>query len=233
MTEITFTSELGVDLVQYAGSDAMIASAARVSTGKDLEEHEHGRDAGLIGYLARAGHGSPFEHGSLTFRIDAPIFVAREFMRHRTGWSYNEVSGRYKKLEPKFYVYPEERPLVQEGSGAHPKLGHGYGWLRQSFVNGNIEIACEDAWRAYEAMLAAGAANEVARTVLPVGTYTQWYATCNPRSLMHFLSLRTSDSGESAPQWEIERIAKQMEWQFGELFPATYDAWVRGGRKAI
>src|SRR5690606_54234 len=101
------------------GDDAIIAKAARVSTGKDQENHQ--KKVGLIRYLAREAHTSPFEHTALTVRIEAPIFVAREAMRHRT-FSFNEISGRYAKLKPEFYVPGEARPLINKGSGAHPNL---------------------------------------------------------------------------------------------------------------
>lgn len=234
MNEIMFTSELTAELVQHVGSDAMIAAAARVSTGADLAEVDAAKDRGLIGYLMRSRHGSCFEHGSMTFRIEAPIFVAREFMRHRVGWSYNETSARYREMEPKFYLYPEERPLVQAGSGAHPKLEHGdkapyMNWQ----VNGATQRAYEVSWKMYQGMLSDGAANEVARTVLPVGLYTSFYATCNPRSLMHFLSLRVDDEANAfttKPQWEIQRVAEQMEAEFAEHFPATHEAFRKSGR---
>lgn len=236
MSEIMFTSDLTVELVQHTGSDAMIAAAARVSTGADLAEVDAAKDRGLIGYLMRSRHGSPFEHGSMTFRIEAPIFVAREFMRHRVGWSYNETSARYREMEPKFYLYPEGRPLVQAGTGAHPKLEHGdkapyMNWQ----VNGATQRAYEVSWRMYQGMLSDGAANEVARTVLPVGLYTSFYASCNPRSLMHFLSLRTERERAqypSAPQWEIARIADQMEAVFAEKFPDTHHFFDKYGAVA-
>lgn len=227
-----FTSDLKVELVQHTGSDAFIASAARVSTGAELESFEAKKDAGLINYLMKKRHGSPFEHGSMTFRIEAPIFVFREFQRHRVGWSYNEVSGRYKKLEPKFYTYPEGRPLVQAGSGAHPDLVHGDEKLH-TWVNGSIQSSARKAWREYEAMLELGVANEVARAVLPVTTFSSMYATCNPRSLMAFLSLRVdaeNNQFETKPQWEIQRVAEEMGEHFADLFPATEAAFEANGR---
>ena len=115
MSEIEFTSTMTVELVDSMGDDLSVARAARVSTLGDTAEHSQVSNAGLIGYLMKNRHGSPFEHTSMTFRIEAPIFVFREFMRHRIGWSYNEVSARYSAIPPKFYVYSAERPLVQEG----------------------------------------------------------------------------------------------------------------------
>lgn len=229
-----FLDSVDVELVQFTGSDAMIASAARVSTGLDLDKYSEEEDAGLINYLMKHRHGSPFEHNSMTFRISAPIFVFREFMRHRIGWSYNEVSARYKKLEPNFYVYPDERPLIQEGSSAHPKLVHGDASLLTS-TNNTVEQAYKHAWEMYELLLQDGVANEVARTVLPVGIFSEMYATCNARSLMSFLSLRVDSEDskfETKPQWEIESVARAMEFDFAEEFPDTHEAFVKNGRVA-
>ena len=228
-----FTSEIKVELIQHTGSDRMIASAARVSTGADLMAHGYEDDHGLIKYLMKNRHGSPFEHGSITLRVEAPIFVFREWQRHRTE-SFNEVSGRYKKLDPKFYIYPEDRPLVQTGSGAHPKLGQA-GGLLHTLVNGEIVASAKKSWRAYEAMLEAGAATEVARAVLPVNTYSSMYVTLNPRALMHFLSLRVDhvdNTFSTKPQWEIQKAAEQVEDIFKSLFPQTWIHWHMNGRIA-
>lgn len=229
---IKFTSDLTVELVQQTGSDSSIAAAARVSTGLDLNEYSDKENAGLINYLMKHRHGSPFEHNSMTFRISAPIFVFREFMRHRIGWSYNEVSARYKKMDPKFYVYPAERPLIQEGSSAHPQLVAGHPAMTP-MVNHEMEHAYKTAWKSYKTLLEDGVANEVARSVLPVGLYSEMYATCNARSLMSFLSLRVDSPDstfETKPQWEIETVARLMEFEFAAKFPDTYVAFVKNGR---
>lgn len=228
-----FTSEINVELIQSMGSDAMIASAARVSTGADLGSFTDADDRGLINYLMKNRHGSPFEHGAVTVKVDAPIFAFREWQRHRIA-SYNEVSGRYKKLEPKFYIYPEGRPLVQGGSGAHPKMIPGTEALRIQ-TNGAIVSSATKAWKEYEALLDAGAANEVARAVLPVGIYSSMYVTMNPRALMNFLSLRidhVDNSFSTKPQWEIQKAAEQVEAHFRSLFPLTALAWHINGRVA-
>jgi thymidylate synthase (FAD) len=232
--EIQLSTQLTATLYQSVGDDLSIIDAARVSTGTDGEYLPDARAAGLISYLVRNRHGSPFEHNSMTFQIDAPIFLAREFMRHRIGFSYNEVSARYKEMDPEFYVYPHVRPLVQSGSGAHPALVAGDENLYEIVV-GEILQHSKRSWESYQYMLAAGAANEVARAVLPVNLYTHWYVTCNARSLMSFLSLRV-DSPDNAvstkPQWEIQQIAQQMEAVFAGRFPQTYAAFVANGRIA-
>jgi thymidylate synthase (FAD) len=232
---IRFRSDLSatLDLDNLAGSDAKICQAARVST-LGSAAAESGEARGLINYLMKNRHGSPFEHGSLSFLVEAPIFVAREFMRHRSGWSYNETSGRYRELEPHFYIPAVTRPLVQEGKpgqytfvkGTHEHFG---------VTRWEHENVYRTAWSGYVRMLKTGVAKEVARNVLPVGTYTAFYATCNPRSLMHFLSLRTqSDTAQFAsfPQYEIEQVAREMEAAFAERFPLTYTTFVDNGRAA-
>ncbi|MGW0626195.1 FAD-dependent thymidylate synthase [Streptomyces sp. NPDC002758] len=222
-----------LDADTTAGTDETICKRARVST-LGAAAAASGEAAGLINYLMKNRHGSPFEHTSLSFLIEAPIFVAREHMRHRAGWSYNETSGRYRELEPVFYVPERDRPLVQQGKPGEYTFVQGtdeqFGIMRWEH-----EQVYRVAWSGYQRMLKAGIAKEVARDVLPVGLYTAWYATCNTRSLMHFLSLRTKDQAAyfpSFPQIEIESVARQMETQFAEQFPLTYAAFIRNGRVA-
>lgn len=177
---------------------------------------------------------SPFEHNSFTFLVSAPIFVFREFMRHRVGWSYNEESGRYRQLKPVFYVPGPERKLVQEGKPGQYVFVDGSPEQYKTVVEATQE-ACRQAYRAYLEMLESGVAREVARGVLPVATYSSMYATCNARSLMHFLGLRTKreDSAfPSFPQREIEMVAEKMEEHFARLMPITHDAFNRAGRVA-
>lgn len=177
---------------------------------------------------------SPFEHNSMTFRISAPIFVFREFHRHRIGWSYNEQSGRYSKLSPEFYVPKKSRPLVNVGTSAAPEFAPGTD-EQFDLTTSKLEEAHSSAWDTYEELLNAGVANEVARVVLPVGIYSTMYATCNARSLMAFLSLRTMDERakfKSRPQHEITLVAARMEEEFANLFPITYEKYNKFGRVA-
>lgn len=237
MSEAIFRSDMSVDLVKHSASDADVIWAARVSTAGEQSLDEIDKDpaksAGLINYLARERHGSPFEHTSMTFFISAPIFVFREFMRHRIA-SYNEESGRYRELQPVFYVPAPERKLVQIG-----KTGS------YSFVDGTKEqydITIRSmkesyvfAYEHYQKMLEAGVAREVARAVLPVGLYSSMYVTMNARALMNFLSLRTSREGShfpSYPQREIEMVAEKMEEVFARLMPLTHGAFEKSGRIA-
>ena len=231
MTDIQLRSYFDVGVVQSVGSDEMICRAARVSTlgAASLETEE---SSGLINFLMKNRHGSPFEHGLMTFRISAPIFVWREFMRHRIGFSYNEQSGRYMEMEPVFYVPAGNRPLVQTG-----KAG-AYEFVPGSTVDWEITIdtlagAYDQCWYNYQHMLKHGIAKEVARMCLPVAIYSTAYVTCNPRSLMSFLSLRTKDPESkfpSYPQWEIEQVAKGMETWFTHLYPLTHRAFQNNGR---
>lgn len=221
MTEITFRSDIRVDYVQHTGSDEMVARAARVSTGSDLIEND--KIKGLIRYLVRERHTSTLEHCTVTVRVEAPIFVAREWMRHRT-MSYNEISGRYAELAPVFYVPDGNRPLVNAGSGAHPDLQHpvddGQMW-------GDVNVAHQNvywkAWAEYQWMLSEGVAHEVARNVLPVGIYTQFYATANLNNWFKFLHLR--DGNEGHPQYEIVEAANKVAGILEELYPVTYGVW--------
>lgn len=222
-----------VNYVDHFGSDEMICRAARVSTlGAASLDTVHSQ--GLIRFLMRNRHGSPFEHGGVTMRITAPIFVWREFMRHRIGFSYNEQSGRYMELEPVFYVPPVERPLVQEGKAGEYIFVEGT-QAQGDQVYRDLTSAYEQAWISYQHMLSIGIAKEVARMCLPVATYSTAYVTCNPRSIMSFLSLRTKSESslyKSYPQWEIEQVANQIEALFGDLWPMTHNAFEAFGRMA-
>jgi thymidylate synthase (FAD) len=230
---VTFRSSITatLDAETVAGSDAKICKAARVSTvGTAAAETKEAR--GLINYLMKNKHGSPFEHAQLSFLVEAPIFVAREFMRHRVGWSYNETSGRYRELEPTFYMPLAHRPLVQVGKAGEYRFEHGTEEQYLS-VEHSFGVIYRAAYSHYQQMLKDGVAREVARSILPVGTYTSFYATCNPRSLMHFLGLRTKSefaTFPSFPQEEIERVAMDMEAAFAEHFPLTWEAFLDNGR---
>lgn len=182
----------------------------------------------------RDRHGTPFEHNSMTFFISAPIFVFREFHRHRSGWSYNEESGRYRELQPVFYVPAEERKLVQQGRPGRYEFVDGTPEQHRTTTEA-MEAAYRESYARYQEMLAAGVAREVARAVLPVGLFSSMYATCNSRSLMHFLSLRTKrehSAVPSFPQREIEMVAEQMEQEWARLMPLTHAAFEKHGRVA-
>lgn len=235
--EIIFRDDVSVELVKSSASDADVVWAARVSTAGDKSLEDVGADAakseGLINYLARERHGSPFEHTSMTFFISAPIFVFREFMRHRIA-SYNEESGRYRELKAVFYVPSKERKLVQIGKAGSYTFIDGTAEQYEITVAA-IKETCILAYDNYQKMLAAGVAREVARAVLPVTLYSSMYVTMNARALMNFLSLRTAREGShfpSYPQREIEMVAEKMEAEFAKLMPITYGAFEKSGRIA-
>ena len=235
--EIVFRDDMSVELVKSSASDADVIWAARVSTAGDKSLEDVGADAakseGLINYLARERHGSPFEHTSMTFFISAPIFVFREFMRHRIA-SYNEESGRYRELKPIFYIPNKDRKLVQIGKAGAYTFVDGTDEQYKVTVE-SIKETCNLAYKNYQKMLEAGVAREVARAVLPVTLYSSMYVTMNARALMNFLSLRTAREGShfpSYPQREIEMVAEKMEAEFAKLMPITYGAFQKSGRIA-
>lgn len=231
--DITFDSDMHVDLMDFMGSDQRVVQAAQVSTKGAESVHSEAKE-GLIRYLVNNRHASPTEHSVFTFLITAPIFVAREAHRHRIA-SLNEESGRYKELSPHFYVPNADRKLQQVGKTGDYKFTEGTEEQKEA-VRTHIIEASEDAWDRYQELLAYGVTKEVSRMVLPVNIYTSWYITINARSLMNFLSLRTTNPDatiKSSPQREIEMVAEKMEVHFKEAMPITYKAWHNNGRKAI
>lgn len=258
MAEVTFRSDVEVRLVQQMGGDHMVAAAARVSTsGEDAlalaDPAKAGEVAGLIRYLMNHRHGTPFEHSALTFFVRAPIFVWREWHRHRIGFAYseygspegdgtagmsfNEESARYKTLDPVFYVPDRDRPMLKvEGwKPGRPKFlpdESGAVWAR---VVSRLKSIYEAAYVAYEANLADGIDPGLARDCLPVGIYSSCWVTCNPRSLMAFLGLRTHDPTAAAvsyPLHEIELAARTCEDCLKAGWPLTHRAFVENGRVA-
>jgi thymidylate synthase (FAD) len=238
MSTAEFRSDVTVELVRSSASDSDVLFAARVSTqgelsleGTTAEATE--RDKGLLNYLMRDRHGSPFEHNSMTFYVQAPIFVFREFMRHRIA-SYNEESGRYRELRPVFYVPGPDRNLVQVGKTGSYEFVPGTPEQTQ-LVDTEVRAVCQEAYDSYQRMLDAGVAREVARMVLPVTIYSSMYVTMNSRSLMNFLSLRTTREGThfpSFPQREIEMVAEKMEQFWVDLMPLTAASFNANGRVA-
>jgi len=232
-----FRSDVTVELVRASAGDADVIFAARVSTQgeQSLEalEADPARSRGLINYLMRARHGTPFEHNSMTFYVQAPIFVFREFQRHRIA-SYNEESGRYRELRPVFYVPGPDRRLRQVGKPGHYEFLEGTP-EQHALVTAETRRICSEAYAAYQRMLAAGIAREVARIVLPLTIYSSMYVTMNARSLMNFLSLRTAREDSqfpSFPQREIEMCAERLEAEWSRLMPLTHAAFEANGRVA-
>lgn len=233
MTEITFRSDMTVELVNHMGDDLSVIRAAKVSTMTDTTVDEMS-DAGkekFINFLVANRHGSPTECVLFTFRIEAPIFVWREFQRHRVA-SYSEQSARYTELKPVFYVPAPDRNLVQVGKPGEYVFTQGDA-LQAKTVEAMLRGAGPDAYQEYQYLLDCGIAREVARMVLPLNIYSTAYVTMNLRALTNFLSLRRNVPGQtfpSYPQREIEMVAEQMEDLASNIVPITLDAFRRNGR---
>ena len=256
------TSDITVNLIQHVGGDHMIVAAAKVSTcGDEVLKfaHQHTENYGLIRYLMQHRHGSPFEHGLMTFFVHAPIFVWREWHRHRIGFSYNEESGRYKQLDPVFYVPPRNRPMFKadKWKPGRPKflqiddpnapfwnIGLDTSkpadevrreWADSTYANirRNLTDSYKMSYAMYESNLRLGIDPGLARDCLPVGIYSSCWVTCNPRSLMAFLSLRTHEPDAKAvsyPLHEIGVAARKCEALFAEHWPLTHKAFNECGR---
>ncbi len=205
-------------------SDLAVVNGARVSFNQESDELSE-RDGGLIRFLIRERHGSPFEHGYFRFLVKAPLFVVREHHRHRAGHSYNEWSGRYSKMDAEFYVPDNVRTQIgKPGSYSFEAVEDD---VRES-TRREIEENAERAFDAYERLLEQGVAKEIARTVLPLSTYTKYYWSCNPRSLMHFCGLRNHENA----QYEIRQYAEAAESFLERLMPITHAAFVANERTA-
>lgn len=235
MNTIKFRSDVVAKNTDHMGGDDAVIQAMLVSTDEAILTEamlEQKTTFGRINFLMANRHGTPFEQGALKFYIEAPIFVFREWHRHRIGWSYNERSGRYSQLSPEYYIPAPDRPLVQVGKpGAYeyvagsPEL---YSWLIEDMMQEAIENYVR-----YEERLKRGIAKEVARMSLGLNIYTAMFATCNPRSLMAFLSLRTKDLESKFPSYpmhEIEMCARSAEIALKNLFPLTYRSFNENGR---
>ena len=202
-----------VELLRVSGSDLDIANAARVSYGK-ISTALSDRDQKLIDFLMEHEHTSPFEHNQLSFRIKAPIFVARQWMRHRMN-SYNEISYRYVEAKTEFYIpsaFRHQDTVNKQGSIGSFMNDHTIALYKKSL---------EDSYISYKTLLDLGVCREQARTLLPVATYTEFIFTCNMHSLMHFMRLRLS----SGAQWEIRMYAKALLTLSVAHFPITLQAW--------
>jgi thymidylate synthase (FAD) len=214
-----------VRLDDAMADDLSVVNGARVSFARHKDEMD-ASDEGLIRFLMRDRHGSPFEHNAFRFHIRCPIFVAREWFRHRIG-SFNEFSLRYARATDDFYVPDADDVRTQVGKpGAY------------SFEPVSPEVAEETreelkavydlAYATYTRLVEQGVARELARSVLPVGAYTQFYWTVNARALMNFVSLRNSEFA----QLEIRRYAEAVERFFAQKMPVTHAAFVANNRTA-
>jgi thymidylate synthase (FAD) len=205
--------------------DLSVVNAARVSFARRKDAMDDS-DAGLIRFLMRERHGTPFEHNSFRFHVRCPIFVAREWFRHRVG-SFNEFSMRYARATDDFYLPAAEDVRTQVGKpGAYsfepvePELAEQ--------TRAALEDVYAQAFATYERLVEAGVARELARCALPVGAYTEFFWTVNARALMNFVSLRAAE----AAQREIRRYADAVERFLAERMPVTHAAFVANDRTA-
>ena len=206
-------------------SDLSVANAARVSFARKKDELDEA-DEGLIRFLMRDRHGTPFEHNAFRFHIRCPIFVAREWFRHRIG-SFNEFSMRYAKATDDFYVPEPEDVRTQVGKPGSYTFEPVEPELAER-TRDELRAVYDAAFETYERLVEAGVARELARCVMPVGAYTEFYWTVNARSLMNFVSLRAAETA----QREIRRYAEACERLFAEQMPVTHAAFVENGRAA-
>src|SRR5688572_14374930 len=199
--------------------DLSVVNGARVSFARHKAEMDDA-DAGLIRFLLRERHGTPFEHNAFRFHVRCPIFVAREWFRHRVG-SFNEFSMRYARATDEFYVPAAEDVRSQVGKPGAYTFEPVEPDLAES-TRDQMRAVYEQAYATYERLVEQGVAREVARAVLPVGAYTEFYWTINARSLMNFVSLRAAETA----QREIRRYAEAVEALFAEAMPVTHAAFV-------
>lgn len=205
-----------VRLVSFMGGDSNVVDSARVSFGSSPKGEE--RDKKLIQYLLEHAHYSPFEHSVFQLHVKCPIFVARQWMRHRWG-SYNEISARYTEVKEEFYIPDEFRvqdTLNKQGSLSSDKLD-------QKKLLELYRESLNASYKNYNELIKAGVAREMARMILPVSQYTQYYWTANARSLMNFLALRT----DSHAQKEIRVYAQAIAEIFKDKMPWTWEAFAK------
>jgi thymidylate synthase (FAD) len=207
-----------VRLVESMGSDLSVVRAARVSYDADWRAGEDaGSDSRLIHYLWKNHHTSPFEAVEFQFEVKAPIFVLRQWHRHRT-WSYNELSARYRELPEEFYVPAPEQIGVQSASNKQMREESDRPNL---WASERIKAACEAGFGAYRDLLADGVPRELARSVLPVATYSHMFAKVDLRNLLSFLDLRC----HSHAQYEIRVYAEAMHEMARKVVPVCIGAW--------
>lgn len=199
-----------IELIDKMGSDDLVVNAARVSYNKTAGNYTSEQNNSLIRYLAKNNHWSPFAHPQLSFRIKAPIFVARQLVKHQVGLTWNEVSARYVDLEKEFYY-----PLWRTEGGKH-KTG---GILKnQDIYENELNLVIDVCMEAYEFLLSKGVAKEQARIVLPLCSYTSWIWTGSLAAWARVYNLRTTDS----VQKETKLLVQQLDEIISPLFPVSW-----------
>lgn len=224
-TEVRVLDKGFVRLDASMADDLSVVNSARVSFGKRKDWIDES-DEGLINYLMKSKHGTPFEHNAFRFHVKAPIFIFREWQRHRIG-SFNEMSARYMELPKEWYI-PDVENVRRRGG----KPGH-YTYVKADAIQSQgfsslLDEMCEKSYMIYKICLSEGLAPEQARLHLHVNHYSEMYWTVNARSLMNFLSLRNAPTA----QWEIQQYAAVVEDSLFALMPITYRAFCDNRRVA-
>jgi thymidylate synthase (FAD) len=217
LTEINVLDRGFVKLVDHMGSDLSVVNAARVSFGKRKDKYDEA-DGKLISYLAEHDHTSPFRHTALTFHVKAPIFVFRQWMKHRIASEFNEISGRYVEFpEDEFFVpgtFRRQAKVNKQGSEGEVDGAAG-AEAQEIFL-----ATCRNAVVQYKKLIALGVCREQARCLLPLGLYSEVYWTVSLQAAAHFIRLRT----DSHAQWEIQQYAHAVKRMVEELFPNSIKA---------
>jgi len=204
---------MNVNLIDVMGTDLSVVNAARVSFAKESNEFSD-KDAKLINYLAKHNHWSPFGHASLQFRIKAPIFVARQLVKHQVGLVWNEVSRRYVDDEPEFYIPSEWRLKADD-----KKQGSS-----DETIEYNLGSTLEFVKTTYQNMLKANIAPEMARMILPQNLYTEWYWSGSLMAFARVCNLRCKPD----TQWETQQIANLIDIESKQHFPTSWRALRHG-----
>ncbi len=216
-TEIPVLDRGFVKLVDHMGSDLSVVNAARVSFGKRKDTFDEG-DEKLIRYLAKHEHTSPFRHTAMTLHVKAPIFVFRQWMKHRIGSEFNEISGRYVVFpEDEFFVpevFRQQAKVNKQGSEGEIAPEH-----REAAAKTYLE-ACRSSVAQYRALLEMGVCKEQARCVLPLGLYSEVYWTVSLQAVAHFIRLRS----DSHAQWEIQQYAAAVRELAEQIYPVSLRA---------
>jgi thymidylate synthase (FAD) len=208
-----------VALVDYMGSDEDIERAARVSYGHGTRKRSQTR--GLIRYLRRHKHTTPSEMVELKFHCCMPIFIARQWIRHRTA-NVNELSGRYSLIPMLFYTPPPEQLQTQSRRNNQGRSGEAVSPSLGAEAQRRWSEARRLASESYEWLTANDVARELARIDLPLSTYTQWYWKIDVHNLLHFLTLRVDPHA----QWEIQQFGRVMAGMLKKVAPLSYEAWI-------
>lgn len=207
-----------VRLVDHMGDDLSVVRSARVSYDADWRDNDEASDKKLIKYLWKNRHTSPFEAVTFTFEVKAPIFVFRQWHRHRT-WSYNEISGRYVELDEGFYLPATDQITTQSKSNKQMRTNEEH--PKAHMFRSVIHESCKESFNKYKWMIEEGVPRELARGVLPVNTYSRMFATIDLHNLFHFFKLRLHEHA----QYEIRVYAEAMMTLIQPIVPVCLEAF--------